>query len=60
MFFKSLSYMILSKTLENAVSGEIGLKFATFSLSPFLYTGLIIEYFNRVGKVPDSMDLLQI
>jgi hypothetical protein len=60
MCCKSLSYRILSKTLENAGSREIGLQFATLSLSPFLYIGLIIEYFNWVGKVPDSMALLQL
>jgi len=30
-----------------------------FSLFPFFSMGFTIAYFNLVGKVPDSMDLLQ-
>jgi hypothetical protein len=29
-------------------------------LSPFLNNGVITEYFNREGKKPDIIDLLQI
>jgi len=32
---------------------------ATFFLSPFLKIGLIVAYFNLVGKIPDIIDLLK-
>jgi hypothetical protein len=52
--------MIFSNTLENEVNKEIGLQLAMFSLSSFLNSGFIMEYFKLVGKVPDLIDLLQI
>jgi hypothetical protein len=36
---------------------EIGLKFDTLFLSPFLCKGVMIEYFNLVGKTPVDNDL---
>jgi len=35
------------------------MKLVTFSLFPFFSMGFTVAYLNLVGKVPDSMDLLQ-
>jgi hypothetical protein len=39
---------------------EIGLKLDTLLLSPFLCTGVTIEYFNLLGKTPVDKDLFMI
>jgi hypothetical protein len=39
---------------------DIGLKLDTSFLSPFLYTGVMTEYFNLVGKTPVDKDLFMI
>jgi hypothetical protein len=43
--------------LEKDGNKEIGLKFDTLFLSPFLCTGVTIKYFNLVGKTPVDNDL---
>jgi hypothetical protein len=50
-------YVILSKILENEHNKEIGLKFDTLRLSPFLYTGIMIKYFSLTGNMPVDEDL---
>jgi hypothetical protein len=51
--------MIFSKILENAVSNETGLYLAIF-LAPFLNDHCLMEYFKRVGKIPEDKKLLKI
>ena len=58
MFNESVIYD-LSRTLEKEVSKETGLYLVILFLSPFLNNGFTTEYFNRVGQIPDYIDLLQ-
>jgi hypothetical protein len=53
----NLLYIILSKVLENEGNEGIGLKFETLFLSPFLYTGVMIEYFSLIGNTPVDKDV---
>jgi hypothetical protein len=55
----SLFYRAFSRAFEKDINKEMGLQLARFILSPFLYTGLTIENFNRSRKTPDRMTLLQ-
>jgi hypothetical protein len=48
----NLLYIILSKILENEGNKEIGIKFETLFLSPFLYKGIMIEYISLIGNTP--------
>jgi hypothetical protein len=40
----------MSTTFEKDVNNDIGLELVISVLSPFLNSGFISEYFNRVGK----------
>jgi hypothetical protein len=54
----NLLYIILSKIFENDVNNEIGLELDILFLSPFLCSGVVIEYFNLDGKTPELSDVL--
>jgi hypothetical protein len=49
--------MTFLKILEKDGNKEIGLKFDTLFLSPFLHNGVIIEYFNLLENLPVDNDL---
>jgi hypothetical protein len=51
-------YIIFLKILENEGNKKIGLKFDILFLSPFLYTGVMIEYFSLIGNTPVDKDYL--
>jgi len=55
----NLIYINFSNILEKDVKREIGL-FVSRNLSPFLWTGLIMAYFNLSWDIPEERDLLQI
>ena len=50
----TLLYIIFSKILENDVNSELD----TLFLSPFICSGVIIEYFNLDGKTLEFRDML--
>jgi hypothetical protein len=54
----NLEYISFYKILEKDVNKENGP--VVRSLSPFLWTGLIIAYFSLSGNTPDKRNLLQI
>jgi Ni,Fe-hydrogenase I cytochrome b subunit len=45
-FWFSILNVTLCNIFDNVVNNEIGLKFITLVLSPFLYMGLTFEYLN--------------
>jgi hypothetical protein len=60
MCWYNLVYITFSRIFEKDVSKEIGLKLVISFLSPFLCKGLVLENFNREGKIPDECDLLHL
>ena len=60
MYLSSLLDIIFSTTLENKVIIEIGLKFAKFSLSPFLNISFTRDNFKWAGNFPVDVALSKI
>ena len=54
-----LTIKTFSKTLENEGKRDMGLYLDLSLLSPFLNIGLITDYLNLVGNVPENNILLR-